>query len=125
MRSAFELLAASLVDADGEPAFLESLRQLYELSREAPLTGALRSKASLDALLEAMRAAASPDRAEATDPKPVTVVDGIAALDLIEHQLRPLFGPAPEADLCHATANGLAALTGMVAQSTARARPSS
>jgi glycosyltransferase involved in cell wall biosynthesis len=34
----------------------------------------------------------------------------VVALSLIEHQLRPLFVPPPEADLCHATANGLSVL---------------
>ena len=112
----FEQLATSMIDADGGWAFLDALHQLYQLSREVPLAGALRSHQSVDVLLDVMRAADTSDRAIGMDPKPATLEDAVTALDLIEHRLRPLFAPAAEADLCHATANGLAALTGMAAR---------
>ena len=112
----FEQLATSMIDSGGGWAFLDALHQLYQLSREVPLAGALRSHQSVDVLLDVMRAAETPDRPIGMDPEPATLEDAVTALDLIEHQLRPLFAPAAEADLCHATANGLAALTGMAAR---------
>ena len=116
LHSTFEQLATSMIDADGGWAFLDALHQLYQLSRERPLAGALRSHQSLDVLLDVMRAAETPDRPVGVEPKPATLEEAVTALDLIEHQLRPLFAPAAEADLCHATANGLAVLTGMAAR---------
>jgi glycosyltransferase involved in cell wall biosynthesis len=107
---AFEQLAQSLVDPAGEQHFLDALHQLFVLSRQTPLVGALRSKKALGIILEAMRVADLGDRPFASDPAPVTIADAMVALELIEHQIRPLFAPPPEADLCHATANGLAIL---------------
>ena len=116
LHGTFEQLATSMIYAGGGWAFLDALHQLYQLSREVPLAGALRSHQSLDVLLDVMRAAETPDRPIGMDPEPATLEEAVTALDLIEHQLRPLFAPAAEADLCHATANGLAALTGMAAR---------
>ncbi len=116
LHSAFEQLATSMIYSDGGSVFLDALHQLYELSREVPLAGALRSHRSIDVLLDVMRAAETPDRSIGTNPEPATLEEAVTALDLIEHQLRPLFAPAAEVDLCHATANGLAALTGMAAR---------
>jgi polysaccharide biosynthesis protein PelF len=47
-----------------------------------------------------------------------TVADAVAAVNLLEHLLRPLFAAPPEADLCHACANGLAVLQAMAAKWT-------
>jgi glycosyltransferase involved in cell wall biosynthesis len=116
LRSTFEQLITSIVQDGGENAFEEALRQLYELSRETPLAGALRSQHSVQFLLEAMRVSAVSDRVEEITSAPPSLADAITALDLIEHQLRPLFSPAPRADLCHASANGLAVLTAMTAR---------
>lgn len=111
----FDVLAQSLVDADGGPAFLESLHQLFTLSRTQSLVGTIRTTSSLDALLRAMKAMKS-DRPSLTGATHVvTVADASLALDLIERQLRPLFEPAPQVDLCHATSNGLAILPGLSA----------
>lgn len=110
LRSAFQQLASSLVRDDGEPLFLDALHQLFVLARQTPLAGALHSKESLGVLLCAMVQASQSDRASGTGPIPVSVHDATVALGLIEHQLRPLFVRPPEADLCHATANGLSVL---------------
>ena len=40
---------------DGEAQFLDALHQLYQLSREVPLAGALRTRESLEVLLGAMQ----------------------------------------------------------------------
>src|SRR5664280_863700 len=110
LRAAFEQLATSMVEPDGEARFLYALHHLFALSQHTPMVGALRSTESLEVLLESMRQAGPSDRASDSDPEPVTVSDARLALELIEHQLRPLFAPPPEADLCHATANGLSVL---------------
>ena len=110
LRSAFRQFVGSLVDTGGGPDFLDALHQLFALSQQTPVTGALQSTASLEILLEAMRSSGPTGRALEAEPAPVTVSDAKTVLDLIEHQLRPLFAPPPEADLCHATANGLSIL---------------
>jgi glycosyltransferase involved in cell wall biosynthesis len=108
--SAFRQLATSMVQSGGGPMFLGALRWLFELSRDTPLAGALFSDKSLEILFGAMQDATLSDRDSSSDPVPVTVHDASVALGLIEHQLRPLFARPPEADLCHATANGLSVL---------------
>ncbi len=111
----FEQLVTSMVQPDGEHDFLDALYKLYTLSQETPLIGALSSKASLASLLDAMRSAGPEGRTMDGAPVPVTIADARTALDLIERQLRPLFCTPPEADLCHATANGLAVLPALSA----------
>lgn len=115
LRGAFEQLATSMVEPDHEASFLDALHQLFALSQDTSMVGALRNPESLGILLEAMRKAGPQDRASNGDPVPVTVSDAGLALELIEHQLRPLFAPPPEADLCHATANGLSVLLALAA----------
>ena len=80
------------------------------------MTGALQSTASLAVLLEAMQSAGPTGRTMVAEPAPVTVSDAKTVLELIEHQLRPLFAPPPEADMCHATANGLSILPALGAR---------
>lgn len=46
------------------------------------------------------------------------LADALAALDLIEHALRPLAFQPPEADVTHTVSNGLAALVGLAAKWT-------
>ncbi len=115
LRSTFRQLATSLFEEGGEDDFLDALRQLFALSRQTPVAGALRSTESMEVLLDVMRAGPD-DRVCIAEPAPVTVSDARLALELIEHQLRPLFAPAPEADLCHATANGLSILLALAAK---------
>jgi glycosyltransferase involved in cell wall biosynthesis len=115
LQSAFRQLAVSMFEEGGEDDFLDALHLLFALARQTPVAGALRSKASMEVLLEVMDSGPD-DRTSTTDPVPVTVSDAKLALELIEHQLRPLFVPPPEADLCHATANGLAILLALGAK---------
>lgn len=115
LRHAFGQLAVSMVDANGEPMFLDALNQLFMLSQEESLAGALNTRASLGILLGAMREASLSDREPgsyegATGSEGVSVYDASVALGFIEHQLRPLFVAPPRADLCHATSNGLSIL---------------
>jgi glycosyltransferase involved in cell wall biosynthesis len=109
LHAAFAQLSRSLTRSDGDGEFVDALHQLYRLSREMPMAGALRSKRSLETLLGAMQEAAPGGReSEATGP--VTVHDASQVLDHLDHLLRPLYAPVPEADLCHASANGLSVL---------------
>ncbi len=113
LQSAFLRLVASMAHPDGGPEFLEALHQLFELSQRMSLVGALHTTSSLNVLLRAMAEASRSDRFSTSEPVTVSVQDARVALDLIEHQLRPLFVPPPRADLCHATANGLSVLLGI------------
>jgi polysaccharide biosynthesis protein PelF len=110
LQSAFAQMVTSLVEPGGGPAFFDALHQLFVLSQTRPLNGALRTKASLEVLLDVMGVAGPADRSIGDDHRPVMISEAGLALDLIEHQLRPLFVPPPEVDLCHATANGLSIL---------------
>jgi glycosyltransferase involved in cell wall biosynthesis len=47
-----------------------------------------------------------------------SVFDAVTAVTLLEHALRPLFRPAPEADVIHAVTNGLAVLPALAAKWT-------
>jgi polysaccharide biosynthesis protein PelF len=117
LHRSFRQLARSMVDDDGEPMFLDALNQLFVLSQEESLAGALLSNASLGVLMGAMREASLTDREPSLDESgsvpvggQVSVYDASLALGFIEHQLRPLFVTPPRADLCHATSNGLTIL---------------
>jgi polysaccharide biosynthesis protein PelF len=116
--STFRQLAESMVRPGGEPKFLDALKQLFELSTDTSLVGALFSDRSLEILFGAMQEVSLSDRDSVSDPAPVTIHDASVALGLIEHQLRPLFARPPEADLCHATANGLSVLLALGAHWT-------
>ena len=48
-------------------------------------------------------------------PPAPTVHDALTAADIIEHSLRPLLHPAPQADVTHAVTNGLATLLALAA----------
>jgi glycosyltransferase involved in cell wall biosynthesis len=99
-----------MTEPGGGPHFLDALEQLFVLSGQASLAGALYSDASVGILLDVMQEACAIDRESDSAPIVASVLDARVALGLIEHQLRPLFVTPPEADLCHATANGLSVL---------------
>jgi polysaccharide biosynthesis protein PelF len=115
LSAAFEQLAVSIARVDGREMFLDALHQLYEIAQVTPLAGALRTKESLTVLLGAMQEAISVDRESVGDAEPATVLDANVALTHIDHLLRPLYVPPPEADLCHAAANGLSVLMALSA----------
>ena len=105
-----DLLAALLKpDDEAVPAFTDALRRLA--ARPAPLP---RGDAAVRRLLEAWRD--SPLAREVT-VRP-SVLDALTCVDVIGHWLRPLLRPAPEADVCHAVTNGLAALPALAAKWT-------
>lgn len=106
---AFEQLATSLVDPDDGLSFLDALHQLFDLSQAQSSAPRLRTLSSVESLLAAMKSQRSRNRPSSTSGE-VSVADALLVLDLIDRQLRPLFEPPPQVDLCHATSNGLAIL---------------
>jgi glycosyltransferase involved in cell wall biosynthesis len=100
------LLEAVLRDGPGS-WFAEAVRELRALAGSIALTPALRSQAAVELVTDVAR------RVPNLDP---TLADALAVTDLMEHFLRPLQLPAPRADLVHATANGPAALVGLLAK---------
>ncbi len=115
VQRAFTNVIASLVSPDGGEDFLEALHELFDLSQEKPIDGTLRTPATLEALLEAMKIVRSRERPWSNARRVVTIADACLAMDLIERQLRPLFKAPPQVNLCHATSNGLAVLPGLAA----------
>jgi glycosyltransferase involved in cell wall biosynthesis len=104
--------------SDGEVQFLDALHQLFQLARQVPMSGALRTRESLEMLLGDMHDAAPGDREFVSDVGPVTLHDASQVLDHLDHVLRPLYAPPPRADLCHASANGLSILMALTAHWT-------
>ncbi len=113
-----ELLENLLTDPDDPVAadlFGEILRELHDLSRSHPLGPALRGEDAVRWLLAAW--AVESDRFTEVGVVP-TVHDALTAVDLLEHALRPLFGPVAHTDVTHAVTNGLAVLVGLAAKWT-------
>jgi polysaccharide biosynthesis protein PelF len=111
-RELLETLVADPGD-DLTGTFCEVLRELFELSQEVHLGTALRGEEPVRWLLDAW--SGHRDRFEAVGVDP-SVHDALTAVDLLEHALRPLLRPAPEAAVTHAVTNGLAVLVGLAAK---------
>ncbi|MFJ3303070.1 DUF3492 domain-containing protein [Streptomyces sp. NPDC086549] len=114
-----ELVESFCAGPDGQAdRFASALYGLAELARDdGGLVGALRSETAVRALERACRAPGAPRTA-----REARVPDLLAVAAHLERTLRPLsldwygddgLGPA---DLCHATAGGPAALTGLLAR---------
>jgi polysaccharide biosynthesis protein PelF len=102
--------------ADPEGQLLEALGRLHELAQAGEVAGLLRERAALERVHECLRSSGSFGRTgEAAAP---TVGDALAAGDLIEHFLRPLWAAPPSARLTHCASNGLPALVGLSAKWT-------
>uniref|UniRef100_UPI0028698D21 GT4 family glycosyltransferase PelF n=1 Tax=Deinococcus sp. TaxID=47478 RepID=UPI0028698D21 len=105
--------------------FAAALRALVTLGRAGGFTAVLDSPRVTRMLLDTWSAAAARQRLdrERTDarlPTP-TVADALDVQTWLEHALRPLCTPAPEADVGHAVSNGFAgmmALSGLWAHGT-------
>jgi glycosyltransferase involved in cell wall biosynthesis len=98
----------SLADASVcQAQFDEGLRFLFDYAQSADLSGALRSPEVASALADAWAGA---------HPEPMSVHEVLAALELLEHSLRPLSAPPVEADLCHAVSNGLPSLIALTSK---------
>jgi len=95
-------------DALNRRRFLLGLRGMYEYAaRDGNLADALTSNQALTLLMDAWHGI----RAEG-----LTLGDSLEAAWLIEHMLRPLSARPVEADIVHASMNGLCMLVAMVAK---------
>lgn len=110
----FERLLDSIFDrrSQSTAAFLEALRDLLPFGQSQQLPLLLASPRAVDTLLRHWRHSPAPGRPhnERSDVPLPTVADAVTAISLLDHFLRPLGGEAPQADLCHSAANGLACL---------------
>jgi glycosyltransferase involved in cell wall biosynthesis len=113
----FEQLVAALDEPSGW-GLIHSLRGMFEYAQRGQLGTQLRSAACIDIILAAMTNSFPPGRSAGSSPPPGSLADALRALDFLEHFLRPLSEPAPQAEVCHAAANGLAVLTALTAQWT-------
>jgi glycosyltransferase involved in cell wall biosynthesis len=94
--------------------FGDILRRMFELAGGAQLTDVLGGQDAIAAVMDAWLLR----RHEAGHRVLPSVYDAVTAVSLLEHALRPLFRPAPKADLTHAVTNGLAVLVGLAAKWT-------
>jgi polysaccharide biosynthesis protein PelF len=107
-RAALEPFLASLLDPTiDDTVFDESLRALFEYAQEHPLTAAIMSDDAAETLGEVWGK---------TQTGRISVFEAMKALELLEHNLRPLSAPVVHADLCHATSNGLPSLLAVLAK---------
>ncbi len=109
------MLAALAVDT-GPEDFTAALYELWRFGQRGELASALLGDCSVQRVLQAMRDARSHGRPGAKGERLPNVADAVTALRLVEHVLRPLSVEPPDADLCHAVANGPSALLAMSAK---------
>jgi glycosyltransferase involved in cell wall biosynthesis len=111
----FARFVAALDEKDAS-ALIASLHQMFVYGQGRPLGSQLRSKACLQIVLDAMTDTLPKSRCAGGHPSPGSLADAMCTLNLLEHFLKPLSAPPPEADVCHAAANGLAVLVALTAQ---------
>jgi glycosyltransferase involved in cell wall biosynthesis len=109
-------LVECLVGSGDAAAFQEVLAQLMPLAERGALPRLLSSNETVRALLSAMVTAPPPGREAMGQVPRATVADAVTTLRLVEHYLRPLWVSPPRADVCHAAANGLSALTALASK---------
>jgi glycosyltransferase involved in cell wall biosynthesis len=102
------LLAPPEEDTD---RFSDVLREMFAYAQSGNLGAALASEESVRLLTEAWR-----QRWPDPGVPPPTVQDAVTAIQLIEHALRPLSHPPPQADIVHAVTNGLGVLPALMAK---------
>ncbi len=106
--AAFRPFVTAMVDnAVDDSMFVEGLRGLFEYAQRESLTAALMSDSAAELLSDIW---------ETSRSERVTVYEVLKALELLEHSMRPLSAPVIEADLCHATSNGLPSLLAILAK---------
>jgi polysaccharide biosynthesis protein PelF len=108
------LLHSSSTDAAD---FTKALYDMWMYSQSADLGAALTSTESIERLARAWVGRwLELDRTGRTPPLEPSLADAIEASDFLEHLLRPLTAPPPEADLVHAVSNGLSVLVALTAK---------
>ena len=114
--AAHQHLIAALL-ADDVQLFTGALKDLRRYAEQHSLTAALTSDAALRRLHETWLASPDVSRASVATHTP-SVADAMHAGTLIEHLLRVLSADIPDADIFHASSNGLASLIAMVGKWT-------
>ncbi|RJQ76308.1 DUF3492 domain-containing protein [Pseudonocardiaceae bacterium YIM PH 21723] len=132
-RSLFKQLLDSLLDTTDEQAaqrsFEEALQGLFHYAQLEDLGAAMRSEEPVKLLCTAWQRLwpaqdskrhIVSDSSHVDDPtvpgEPPTVRDALAAVELLEHALRPLSKPVVHSDVVHCVTNGLAVLVGLAAK---------
>jgi polysaccharide biosynthesis protein PelF len=106
-----ELIEVLLAPADeAQDRFGSVMRELFAYAQQENLSAELASENSVRLLSEAWR------RHWRLDQPPPTLQDAVTAIQLLEHALRPLAHPPPQADVVHAVTNGLGALPALAAR---------
>jgi glycosyltransferase involved in cell wall biosynthesis len=106
-----ELIEVLLAPPDeAQDRFGAVMRELFEYAQRENLSAELASEHSVRLLSEAWR------RHWRLDHPPPTLQDAVTAIQLLEHALRPLSHPPPQADVVHAVTNGLGALPALAAR---------
>lgn len=105
---------------DDLPLFLCSLKPLSRLAQRGQLSRLLTTQTSIDRLLREWASYPLPGRHVRPDQQlpRASVNDAATALTLLDHFLRPLGAPIPDADLCHTVSNGLTSLIALNAKWT-------
>jgi glycosyltransferase involved in cell wall biosynthesis len=115
---AHEWLLSGLVDLGDDPEgdLLGALGRLHELSLDADVAAALRGEAAVKRVHACLMSEGLGTRGGEV-PR-ATVGDALAAGDLIEHFLRPLWIAPSRSRVTHCVSNGLPALVGFAAKWT-------
>lgn len=117
IRAALEpFLMAITSPSESSSEFVDQLRMLHRVARAGRLQAALTTDDAVDLMIRAMQAHAPRGRHISRFPAQPTVADAVAALNLLEHLLRPLSAAPPAVDLCHVGSNGLGVLLAMGAK---------
>jgi polysaccharide biosynthesis protein PelF len=113
---------AELIDAllappgEGQQAFGAVMRELFEYAQRENLSADLASETSVRLLSDAWRRHWFSQHGDDPNVSPPTIQDAVTAIQLLEHALRPLAHPPPQADVVHAVTNGLGALPALAAR---------
>jgi polysaccharide biosynthesis protein PelF len=97
--------------AEGQGAFGDALRELFEFSQRGNLGVDLASESAVRLLSEAWQS-----RWPDSGPPRPTLHDAVTAMQLLEHSLRPLSYAPVQADIGHAVTNGLGVLPVLAAK---------
>lgn len=118
VEQAFADLAVTIVNPEADDAvaaFGGALKRLFLQAADANLSSILLSNESISRLCALWQQAGTNGSSRA-QLQAMTFADALTALNLLEHFLRPLSLPAPQADVVHAVSNGLAGLLGLTSR---------
>jgi polysaccharide biosynthesis protein PelF len=91
--------------------FAEVLRELFEVAQRGHLAELFYANEAIATLSERWR-----DHWPDVEQAPPSLHDAVAAMQLLEHSLRPLAHPPVQAEVSHAVTNGLGALPALAAK---------